>query len=112
MKTLTMYRKWMGSTKPADEKTFVRASRWITVHWNYNPSPRNELWDYVTDENGYHPYDEKFNPENGLELIYFTWNGRKYAIEQFYRLGSMFVPELYYYYDNGESYPLCGVDMD
>lgn len=96
------------------EKEFVRLSRWIRIKQNYNPKKNNSLWDYVTDENGYKPYNEKFNPEEGLFLDYFTFNGKNYALEQFYRLGNpFFVPVSYSYEtEDGKVNYLSGIDMD
>ena len=93
---------------------FYRVSRWITVKQNYNPNKRNSLWDYVTDENGYHPYNDKFNPENGLFLDFFKWNGRTYAIDQFWSLSNPFYIGILYRYEdeNGKDAFLSGVDMD
>ena len=66
----------------------TRLSRWITIRTNYNASKRNSLYDYVMDGSGYHPYQDKYNPEDGTYLDYFRFNGRTYAIEQFVGLGS------------------------
>ena len=72
--------------KTQDNKTIYRVSRWIKIEHNYNVSTRNSLYYYATDENGYREGQSSFNPENGLFLDFFTWHGRAYAIEQFYRL--------------------------
>lgn len=74
-----------------DGRKVKRISRWIKLRQNYNPRMDNSLWDYVTDENGYHPYSEKFNAKNGLFLDYFRHNGKTYALEQFYCFGSAFL---------------------
>ena len=68
---------------------YVRVSKWLKVKQAYNISKRNSLYDYCTDENGYHPYNDKYNPENGTYLDYFTYNGKNYAIEQFIAIGSI-----------------------
>lgn len=78
----------MKLIKTTDGKTLKRVSRWIKVRQNYNPSKRNGLWDYVRDENGYGPYSDKFDPETAM-LDFFRWNGRNWALEQFYSLGGM-----------------------
>ena len=67
---------------------FIR-SRWLKVQNAYNVTPRHSLWDFVSDENGYKPHDKMFNPENGNFLDWFMYRGRKYAIEQFVGLGSV-----------------------
>lgn len=92
-----------------------RLSRWIEIKHNYNPSKRNSLWDYVTDGYGYHPYDDRFNPDenDGLFLDYFTWNGSTWALDQFLALGSVWwggAP--IEYTENGEIHYISGVDGD
>ena len=77
-----------------------RISRWIELKHNYNPNKRNSLWDYVTDENGYTPHQHNFNPKNGLYLDYFRFDGKTYALGQFYCLGSMFLSQAPYFYDD------------
>ena len=73
-----------------DGKNIVnRLSRWITIKQAYNVNRRNSLFDFSTDENGYTPSQENYNPENGTFLDYFVFKGRKYAIEQFISLGSV-----------------------
>ena len=67
-------------------------SRWITVQHLYNVTPRHGLYDFASDENGDKPYQDKFNPENGLYLDCFRYNGRWYALEQFVGIGSMVCP--------------------
>ena len=67
----------------------VRCSRWITIKQAYNVNRRNSLFDFSTDENGYKPGQDQYNPANGTFLDYFRFNGRKYAIEQFIALGSV-----------------------
>ena len=71
--------------------TLTRLSRWITINTNYNVSERNSLYDYSTDENGYHPQQDGYDPTSGTYLDYFRYGGRTYAIEQFVRLGSMWI---------------------
>lgn len=95
-------------------KIFYRVSRWITVRHNYTPRKNNMLWDYVTDENGYKPYQDNFTPENGLYLDYFKWNGRNYAIEQFLCLGNPFYTPFTLSYENGDGKKcyLSGVDNE
>lgn len=69
-----------------DNRVIYRCSRWIKRQTNYNPNKRNSLFYYATDENGYREGQTGYNPENGLYLDYFRWNGRNWAIEQFLRL--------------------------
>lgn len=95
-------------------KKFYRVSRWITIRHNYTPRKNNMLWDYVTDENGYKPYQDNFSPENGLYLDYFKWNGRNYAIDQFIALNNPFFAPFGYSYENadGKRCYLSGYDAD
>ena len=91
-----------------------RISRWIKLRQNYNPTERNSLWDYVCDASGYHPYQDKFNPADGLYLDYFKFDGNTYALEQFFMLNSMFLSQApYMYYDeNGKLGVIGTVYMD
>lgn len=99
---------WYESTP----RTFRTLSRWMKVKHNYSPSKRNPLWDYVSDGSGYKPYQEKFDPKDGLFLDYFTFKGRNYAIEQFLALGNPFFTGVTYSYEDkdGRRYYLSGVD--
>lgn len=103
----------MKKLKSVDGEDLTRVSNWITIQRNYRPNKRNSLWDYVCDDAGYHPYQSKFNPENGLFLDYFRYRGRTYAVDQFYLLGSFFVstPPIEYI-EHGESHFIGTVDMD
>ena len=97
-----------------DGVRYRQVSRWITIKHNYNPNKRNALWDYVFDENGYHPYQEKFNPEHGLYLDYFRYQGRTYALEQFWVLGNIWCGGYPIMYDDedGKLGVIGTVDMD
>lgn len=92
----------------------TRLSRWITIRQNYNTSPRNGLYYYVTDGSGYHPHEDNFDPENGTFLDYFHFNGRTYAIEQFVALGSTWIGgEPYRFKDtDGTITTVSAVDFD
>ena len=99
----------------ADERhtaTAYRVSRWISIKTWVNPTSRCQLWDYVIDGNGERSTSNRFDGENGAYLDYFTFNGRKYALEQFVRLGSIVTPECVAYIENGEQHYLHGVDID
>lgn len=113
MKEIYMKKYLMGHTgwnEAPEEVLFRRVSRWIEVKHSYNPTKRNRLWDYVEDENGYKPYQDEFNPENGLYLDYFRYNGRTYAVEQFIALGSMWAAVAYSYEEDGKTAYLSGYD--
>ena len=83
-----------------DGRKLRRISRWIKIQQNYNPSKRNALWDYVTDGYGYHPYQDKFDPKDGLFLDFFKFRGHTFALEQFYALGSAWVGMAPHMYDD------------
>lgn len=113
MKTLKGFSIYDGKEFEGDYD-YKRLSRWIKIKQNYNPSKRNGLWDYVTDSYGYHPYQDKFNPAEGLYLDYFTFNGRNYAIDQFIRIGCAFdcMGRCLGYYENGDKHYLAGYEAD
>lgn len=73
----------------------ARVSNWIKIRTNYNPSKRNSLYYYVTDENGYRSNSKYFNENSDLYLDYFTWNKRNWAIDQFILFGGLMggIPE-------------------
>lgn len=119
MKKLAMFNIYPGeNNKPVftleNGKKLERVSRWISVKENYTPGKNNSLWDYVTDENGYKPYQDGFNPENGLYLDYFKFAGRTYAIEQFFGIGSIadMIGHSMGYIENGERHYLSGFDSE
>lgn len=91
----------------------VRRSRWIAIKQNYNVTKRNGLYEFSTDENGYKPGDVEYNPVNGTFLDYFRFNGRKYAIEQFIRLGSIWCSDAPYEFTDtdGKSTFIHAVDF-
>lgn len=112
MKTLQKFEIYDGKKQIDNRFNLVRVSRWIKIRQNYNPNKRNSLWDYVTDENGCHPYQDRFDPENGLSLDYFTWNGRNYAISQFMVFGAAWdcIGHFVGYIENGEDHYIQGFD--
>lgn len=73
------------------ENTVTRLSRWITINTNYNVNKRNSLYSYSTDESGYRPHQDGYDPTGGTYLDYFKFGGRTYAIEQFVLLGSAWI---------------------
>lgn len=97
-----------------DGEKYERISRWIKLRQNYHPNKRNSLWDYVCDENGYHPYQDNYNPENGLYLDYFKFKGKTYALEQFYVLGGIWtsMPPIMYEDDDGKLGIIGTIYMD
>jgi len=93
--------------KTKDNRELKRVSRWIQIRHNYRPNKRNSLWYYVQDENGYREGRKGYNPENGLYLDYFVWNGRTWAIEQFYRMD---VPMMWE--EDGKLHWVAGYDSE
>ena len=90
-----------------DGKTIKRMSRWIKIRQAYGVSKRNRLCYYATDENGYREGNSNFNPDSRLFLDYFVWNGRRWAIEQFYCLDYPIM-----YEENGKLQYLSGYDSE
>ena len=92
----------------------TRVSRWITIRHNYNVNKNNSLYDFSTDEDGIHPYQDDYNPENGTYLDYFYFKGQPYALDQFYILGSPWIGgEPYRFKDTDGTVTSVGaVDMD
>ena len=113
MKELRSFDIYDGKEHERDYN-FCRVSRWIKVKQNYRPNKRNSLWDYVTDGDGYKSYQENFMPEKGLFLDYFTFRGKKYAIEQFVALGCVWDCIGHYagYYEHGEKHFISAYDRD
>ena len=85
-----------------DGRKLKRISRWITVRHDYNPTKRSPLWDYVCDADGYHPYSKQFNPSEGLYLDWFEHKKKKYAVDQFYVIGSAWVGGVPLMYDDAD----------
>lgn len=110
MKFVSAFDVWYG--KEQQRGFFLRESRWIKIREEYNVTKRHSLYDYCTDENGNRPYQQSFNPENGTYLYYFVWQGRKYALDQFIRIGSIAdaIGHHIGYYENGNKYYLAGYD--
>ena len=99
----------MGKVIETKEGTKLRrVSRWIKIRQNYSPTPRNSLWYYVMDGNGYREGQEKFDKNTGLYLNYFVWCGRKWAMEQFLRLPNFPVM----WEENGKLHWVCGYDAE
>lgn len=95
-----------------DGNTITRLSRWVEIRHAYDVTPRHSLYDYATDGAGYHPYHEKFNPTDGVYLDYFIFNGKKYALEQFMRCGSPFMPYSAMWNESDGLHVLSGVQED
>lgn len=89
-----------------------RLSRWIKIKQAYNVTTRHCLSYYRTDENGYREGQANFNPENGTFLDYFEFQGKKYALNQFICLNSMWAYPVMYYDENGYLNALSGYDSE
>ena len=96
------------------KNTVTRLSRWITIKTNYNVSKRNSLYNHSTDENGYNPYHDEYNPSGGTYLDYFRFGGRTYAINQFISLGSLWIGGRPYHFIDTDGTPasVAAVDFD
>lgn len=96
-----------------NKNEFVR-SRWISVRSAYDITPRHSLYEWATDESGYRSYQDKFNPTNGTYLDYFIYGGRKYALDQFVGLGSVWcsIPPYEILEDDGKSSFIGAVDFN
>ena len=96
-----------------DGKHAFTRSRWLDIRCAYKVNKNNSLYDFCTDEYGWHPYNDDFDPANGLYLDYFIYNRRKYALEQFIGIGSMACPGEPYQIKNndGSTSTVCAVDF-
>ena len=97
----------MKELTTTDGKVIYRVSRWIKIQYAYNVSPRNSLYYYCTDENGNQPGSNNFDPKNYTYLDFFRWNGRTWAINQFFRLDFPITWE-----ENGKLQYIAGYDSE
>lgn len=98
----------------SDGNRIERVSKWIKIR-SLPVTKRHALWDYATDGSGYHPYQNRFNPENGVFLDYFRFEGKQYALEQFLSTSSTFMGAYnpYYTANNVDDYViLSGYEAD
>ena len=109
MKNIKITETWQNGEKT--EKTLRRLSRWIAIQQACDITPKHSLYDFCTDGNGYNPYSEKFNPENGTYLDYFRFNGKKYALADFCRLGSFMLPFSYTWEEKDGLHFISGSEM-
>ena len=109
-KHLLINNRWETSPKKV---MFQRISGWIAVKHDYTPQKNDGLWGYVTDGHGYYPHEDRFDPERGLYLDYFVFGGRRYAMDQFFRLGNMWAAVAFSYEDeDGKPSFLSGFDIE
>lgn len=95
-----------------DGRTICRVSRWIKVQNAYNVTKRHSLHDYATDGRGYQFGNINFDPSGGTFVDYFVWHGRKWALDQFLRFGSMFCPHTILWDEGGKTHYMAGFDRD
>ena len=83
-------------------KEIVRLSRWIRIEYAYNVTERHSLHYYAEDTG-----------DGGNALTFFRWNGRKWALCQFYRFGTMFTPDAPpMWYEKGKLQYIAGYDAE
>ena len=91
-----------------DGTKMYRVSRWIKIRQNYNVSPRNHLYYYATDENGYRTGSTNFKHSSETFLDYFRFGNQTYAINQFLRL----TYPIFYETEDGKLAYLSGYDAE
>lgn len=80
----------------------ARVSRWIKIRTAYNITEKHSLSYYA---------DKIDDEENSLD--YFIYHGKKYAINQFYRFGTMFSPgSIPMFYENDKLLFISGYDSE
>ena len=85
----------------SDGNKIERISRWIKIH-TLPVTKRHRLYDYATDMNGYHPYQNNFDPSDGVLLDYFTFQGMQYSLEQFVSTSSAWAGAWNPYYSEND----------
>lgn len=85
-----------------DGKQIARVSRWISIKTDWNITPRHPLYYYSCDA------------DDGKRCVdYFVFHGRKYALDQFYRFGTMFTPtQPPMWYENSKLQHMAGYDSE
>ena len=79
-----------------------RVSRWIRIRQAYN----------ITEKHTLHYYAENID-DNENVLDYFIFHGKKYAINQFYRFGTMFNPgAMPMFYEKDKLHFISGYDSE
>lgn len=108
-----MFKQFIRINKHGERETITRVSRWISIKQNYNANKRNSLHYYISDGYGNKIDSPDFNRADGTFLDYFTFKSRNYAIEQFYRLDSMYIgSENRIIKDGRETINICAVDVE
>ena len=83
-----------------DGKEIIRISRWIKVNTEFDITPKHSLFYYA---------DKLGEKENYID--YFRFDGKKYALNQFFRCGSMFLNASYNWTEKDGLHFISGVDM-
>ena len=108
-----MPKQFILKNEHGETETITLVSRWIKIQQNYNANKRNNLHYYITDGNGNKINSPDFNRVDGTYLDYFTFRGRNYAIDQFYRLESMWINSHNRIIRDGrETINICAVDAE
>lgn len=97
-----------------DGKYYItRLSRWISINYKYNVSPRNELYYYATDGNGNYTHSPHFKQGSETYLDYFRYKNSNYALSRFYAIGGVLGGKPYQFKDiDGTITTVAAVDMD
>ena len=106
---------FITTNKQHDPYIYKRISGWRDRQTICNPTSRHGLYDYRTDENGYKPTDEKFDPANGTFADGYLFQRKWWAVERFGLLSNPFWFQGYceeLYNPSGERVLLHAVDMD
>ena len=79
-----------------------RVSRWIKINQAYNITEKHSLFYYA----------EKID-DNETVLDYFIFQGKKYALNQFYRFGTAWTPgNIPMFYENDKLNFISGYDSE
>ena len=78
-----------------------RVSRWIKINHACNITKRHSLFYYAEKD------------KDGNTLDYFTYKGKKYALNQFFRFGTMWTPgAMPMFYENDKLQYISGYDSE
>ena len=102
----------MRKFKTKNGTTLRQVSRWLKVKQAYNISPRNGMYYYCTDENGYSPSSDNFNPTNGTSVDYFELNKKKWPLNRFISNFSQFGYPIFFYNEDDKLSFIAGYDSE
>lgn len=89
----------MKTFTTTDGKTLVRLSRWIKLHYD-DVSKRHPLYYYADIDSS----------DDSALLVWFQFRGKKYALEQFIRMGGMWASPVMFEDETGKLNHLSGYD--